>query len=110
MSNDEPGNHDGRSAHHEAGDGLAKTLVDLVRRLRDVQTSAREHGIFIADREPVTCPRCGLLEDVLVDGRLITCRPDSFGRDTGLRFAEDPYDPGSFTCAECGGEAVPDKA
>ncbi|MCB9537547.1 MAG: hypothetical protein H6704_14955 [Myxococcales bacterium] len=109
MSNDEPGNHDGRSAHDEAGDGLAKTIVDLVRRLREVQMSAREHGTFIEDRDLVGCPRCGLLEDVLVDGRLITCRQDSLGRDTGLRFVDDPHDAGSFTCPECGGEAVPDE-
>lgn len=109
MSDDESSKDDASSVPTDAGDNLASTIMDLVERLRDLQAAAREHGIFFADRDLVRCPRCDLLEDVLANGRLITCRQDSLRRDTGLPFVEDPHEPGRFTCPECGGEAVPDE-
>ncbi len=88
---------------------LASRIEGIVKQLGELQDLAREQGIFVADRELVSCPRCDLVEDVLVDGRLITSRAESLGRDTGLRFIEDTEAVDRLTCPECGCEAVPDE-
>jgi rubredoxin len=46
------------------------------------------------------CPKCGLLEDVTIEGELITCVPSAEEQDTGLRFEETS--PGRFRCPACG--------
>lgn len=84
-------------------DGLAERLVPLVRQLKALQDQARALGIFPNDRELLACPHCGLAEDVLADGRLITSY-EIGEADTGLRFIEPESDDGPFTCAGCGGE------
>ena len=52
------------------------------------------------DRELLECPKCGLLEDVLIGGELITYLQDANGQDTGLRF--DELAEGKFSCPACG--------
>lgn len=81
----------------------------MIDQLRDVQAKARALGVFANDRELLSCPECGLVEDVLVTGLLVTCRPGCPGLDTGLRFVESPEVSGRFGCPECGAEAVPDE-
>ena len=110
MSDDKPEKDGADKAADDAAKTLLRSIAGAVERLRDLQDLAREQGIFVADREIVSCPRCGLVEDVLSDGRLITSREHSPGRDAGLRFVEDPEGSGRFTCPECGDEAVPDEA
>lgn len=44
------------------------------------------------------------MEDVLVDGRLVTYHEEGDRDDTGLRFAESVHDDGLFTCPECGSD------
>lgn len=46
------------------------------------------------------CPKCGLLEDVLIGGKLITYHPGAEGEDTGLRFEELAET--KFRCPACG--------
>ncbi len=110
MSDDKPAKDSAEQAAGAASEMLARSIAGVVERLRDLQDLAREQGIFVADRELVSCPRCGLTEDVLADGRLITSRTQSPGQDTGLRFVEDSEGAGRFSCPECGDEAVPDEA
>jgi hypothetical protein len=44
----------------------------LLRQIEHVHGLARETGVFLNDREPLSCNSCGLLEDVDIKGRLIT--------------------------------------
>jgi ribosomal protein S27AE len=73
----------------------------MAGRIAELQKTARRFGIFVDDHELLTCSKCGLMEDVLFDGRLVTCREDG-GDDTGLRFSEHPRAGGRFICPECG--------
>ena len=76
-------------------------LHSLATRLADLQKRAKALGLFANDRELLSCPRCGLEEDVSITGLLITCRAPALGADTGLRFEE--IKAGKFRCPECGG-------
>ena len=79
---------------------LPREIYQLATEIAALQSKARELGLFTNDRELLQCPRCGLKEDVAFDGRLLTCRPDSLGEDTGLRFKELPSN--RFRCPACG--------
>ena len=87
--------------------GVSEELRDLAQKLTDLHEKAREFGLFIDDRELLTCTSCGLMEDVTADGRLIT----HYGEfpnvvDTGLRFNELPDE--RFSCPRCGTEMIAD--
>jgi predicted RNA-binding Zn-ribbon protein involved in translation (DUF1610 family) len=102
----------GRRARHGergAADALASSIEPIISKLEDIKAEARALGIFTGDRELLACPRCGLLEDVLVDGRLITCREESLGEDTGLRFVEAEGTADRFVCPDCGSEVALDR-
>jgi hypothetical protein len=85
-------------------DSFVASVEPFARQLLDVQRQARALGIFVDDRELLTCPKCGLTEDVLSDGRLSTFY-GSPGLDTGLRFVEPTSADGRHTCPRCGCEA-----
>ncbi len=85
-------------------DSLVASLEPLARQLVDIERQARALGIFVDDRELLMCPKCGLTEDVLSGGRLVTFDGSS-GPDTGLRFIEPTSVDGQFTCPRCGGDA-----
>ena len=69
-----------------------------------MQEQARRLGLFPNDRDLLACPNCGLTEDVLASGQLIT-DVDPGQPDTGLRFIEPTTDDGPFVCPACGTEA-----
>lgn len=76
------------------------TLFELCGDVPRLQQQAEALGIFIGMRNLLSCSRCGLQEDVLVDGRLITNQGLSQGTlDSGLRFVELG---GLFVCPQCG--------
>jgi hypothetical protein len=77
------------------------SLAAMAGRIAELQKTARGLGIFVDDRELLACSKCGLMEDVLFDGRLVTCR-EADGTDTALRFAEHPRAEGRFVCPGCG--------
>jgi predicted RNA-binding Zn-ribbon protein involved in translation (DUF1610 family) len=85
-------------------DALVGRVAPLFRQLQAVQEQARRLGLFPNDRDLLACPNCGLTEDVLASGQLITnvdpCQPD-----TGLRFIEPTKDDAPFVCPACGAEA-----
>lgn len=105
MTPSEKGPRRGRRESASA-DVLAASIEPIVSLLVDLQAKTRELGVFTCDRELLACSNCGLLEDVLADGRLITCREDDH-RDTGLRFAEAEETSGIFICPACGSEVMP---
>ena len=76
-------------------------LTALIRQLEQVKAQARRIGIFTNDRELLECPNCGLLEDVMADGLLVTYSRRSRSRkDCGLRFSQ--VDENCFQCPSCG--------
>src|SRR5262249_39710140 len=79
---------------------LAQELRQLAAKVLALQAKARELGLFPDDRELLTWPSCGLMENVAIDGRLFTCRPESLDDDTELRFEE--LSPNRFRCPACG--------
>jgi len=96
-------------------DALVDSIAAIARRLGDLETQASALGIFTDDRDLLTCAKCGLMEDVLIDGRLVTYHEECTSEDTGLRFAESAQGIGRFTCPECGSRvdalaAEPDEA
>ncbi|MBL8744442.1 MAG: hypothetical protein JNK04_25215 [Myxococcales bacterium] len=62
-------------------------------------------SIFVEDRELLTCPACGLAEDVAIDGRLFTFRMPDVGEETGLRFGTS-NECGLFRCPFCDAEVA----
>ena len=85
---------------------IPPNILALAQQLKLLNEQAQELGGFIHDRELLDCPICGLQEDVLISGQLITYdrdQPDS--GDSGLRFSES--DNGGFVCPRCG-TAIPE--
>ena len=78
-------------------------LVGLFRQLQQLQVQAKALGIFTDERNLLTCPNCGLFEDVTCDGFLITSRTLSkVPHDTGMRFRE--IAPDTYCCPSCQSE------
>ena len=77
---------------------IPKDLWKLAEEIVAVKTQMREAGLFAEDRELLECPACGLQEDVLFNGKLVTCR-EIGGADTGLRFTARGE--GEFRCPAC---------
>ena len=76
-------------------------LIALARQLEQVKQQARALGVFTNDRELLECPSCGLLEDVTIEGLLVTYpRSSRDMKDGGLRFSQ--VDDTSFRCPSCG--------
>ena len=84
---------------------LAHEMKSIGRELQRLQLLARQAGLFIDDRELLTCLGCGLQEDVNIDGRLITYfgKPEK-PEDCGMRFAETRD---GFVCPNCSQMAMP---
>jgi hypothetical protein len=73
----------------------------LCEQLQKIHQQAEAAGLFSGDRELLDCTHCGLQEDVLIDGRLVTYQADAAdAADSGLRFAA--ADDGNFVCPRCG--------
>ncbi|MFH1437279.1 MAG: hypothetical protein ABIJ56_16345 [Pseudomonadota bacterium] len=85
---------------------LPPGIEALARHLAKIKKKARKLGIFTNDRELLTCPKCGFLEDVTCDGQLITCKATRLGKDTGLRFTEIIKAAGRLRCPACGSEVT----
>jgi hypothetical protein len=82
-------------------DTLCATIIPLVEQLAAVQKQAKALGLFTNDRELLECPHCGLMEDVAINGLLITYREPDLGQDTGLRFKKVKKQ--TFRCPSCKG-------
>jgi len=66
-------------------DSFIKDILHLATSLKVLEAKARKMGIFLCERELVEC-KCGFVEDVASDGRLITYKKGDKIEDTGLRF------------------------
>ena len=94
-----------RSSEARSRDDQADDLVDriepLVEQLQELKAQAASLGLFTDDRELLNCPGCGLRENVMMGGNLITYFEPNSSSDTGLRFAETEV-VGEFLCPSCG--------
>ena len=83
--------------------------MELAGQLKQVRAQAKQLGTFTDERELLQCSKCGLKEDVDINGFLLTCFDDSLGRDMGLRFKEETET--LFRCPNCGFKvsALPDE-
>ena len=79
---------------------LSDELMELAGQLEQVRAQAKQLGIFTDERELLECSKCGLKEDVDINGFLLTCFDASLGQDTGLRFTEETDT--VFRCPNCG--------
>jgi hypothetical protein len=57
-------------------------------------------GAFDHSRELLSCPACGLFEELSAKGRLLTAESDYPGVDTGLRFRK--VNDTEWECPDCG--------
>jgi hypothetical protein len=94
---------------------IDSTLYQLVLEVQAIHTRAEALGMFIDDRELLTCNQCSLTEDVSFESKLYTyfrpnetniltgeSLPEEFvlSVDTGLRFEQ--ITPAQFRCPSCG--------
>jgi hypothetical protein len=85
-------------------DPLVERFAPLIRQLQAAQDQARRLGLFPNDRDLLSCPNCGLAEDVLV-GRQFVTNVGPGQPDTGLRFIEPTADDSAFLCPAYDAEA-----
>ena len=77
-------------------------LKALAAQLADIRSQVTDQGGFVADRDLHQCPACGLMEDVLYGGKLVTYWQQSAQPvDTGLRFKEVGADQLACPCCGC---------
>lgn len=75
----------------QAAAQLIEKLKPVIEHFQSLRQECIKAGLFMADRQLHTCPSCGLVEDTLVNGVLVTYWPvQDFAPqpDTGLRFVE----------------------
>lgn len=77
-----------------------QSISSLTAKLAAVQEKAKNLGIFTESRDLLKCLKCGLMEDVLCDGRLVTYYNGESIHDTGLRFKHKRGD--IYYCPGCG--------
>jgi hypothetical protein len=76
-------------------------LTTLTRQFAQLKQQTKAIGIFTDDRELLKSPNCGLLEDVMAEGVLVTYPRDSADlKDCGLRFKQ--VGETSLACPACG--------
>ena len=84
-----------------------KELKALAAQMAAIRAEAQAEGGFLHDRELHQCPTCGLMEDVLCSGKLVTYwHQTTEPVDTGFRFKEVGAD--QLACPCCGGVSFAD--
>ena len=79
-----------------------KELKALAAHLAAIRAQVQAEGGFLHDRELHQCPACGLMEDVLCSGKLVTYWHQATEPvDTGLRFKEVGADQLACPCCGC---------
>jgi hypothetical protein len=72
----------------------------LAAHLAELKKQAGEAGLYTPGRVLLECTRCGLLEDVLINGVLITAFASAPSTDTEKRFSQ--VGPQRWRCPNCG--------
>ncbi len=77
-------------------------LRALADQLVLIRAQILAEGGFLHDRDLYQCPTCGLMEDVLCSGKLVTYwHQTTEPVDTGLRFKEVGADVLACPCCGC---------
>ena len=81
---------------------ICKLATELIR----IQKQADEMGLFTDTRELLKCQHCKLMEDITIEGKLITYNEtvileNETQEDSGLRFVVTD-NPSIFLCPLCG--------
>lgn len=88
-----------KKSSSSATDKLAADIGRLIRAYAPIIRKAEALGVFTDARELLECACCGLKENVLISGQLITYRGEDVEKDTGLRFKN--IGKGRFRCPSC---------
>lgn len=81
-------------------------LHEVGARFHELNEMANKHGIFLYDRETVSCPQCGLTEDIAFSGKLFTYYKDDLEfKETGFQFIPLDGNAECFKCPVCNIEA-----
>jgi hypothetical protein len=75
-------------------------LYSMTEAINELNLNLTVLGIFDHSRELLSCPACGLFEELSAKGRLITAESDYPGIDTGLRFVKT--EESEWECPDCG--------
>jgi len=89
---------------------FSKEICRLAESLKEIQEQADKLGMFTDTRELLKCEKCGLMEDVTFDSKLITYiapnnTDNTIPEDSGHRFKATD-DPVLFLCPLCGSSVV----
>lgn len=79
---------------------ISDKLFEATKQLVKVKEEAKALGLFVDDRELLECPKCGLKEDIDINGRLFTVFEKVPNKDTGLRFKKVKSSK-TFRCPNC---------
>ena len=78
----------------------SERLYSFNEAISELNLNLPTPGGFDHSRELLTCPACGMFEDVIDKGILITAEADYPADDTGLRFTKVNED--EWECPDCG--------
>ncbi len=76
-------------------------IYELAAQLQSLRRRATQLGMFVDDRELLSCAKCGLEEDVTIEGLLIVVQPSAPGSDTGFRFSPVGKSKRRYRCPQC---------
>lgn len=77
-------------------------IKECGERFRELNKWADKHGIFLDDREMLSCSQCGLKEDIAFSGKLFTYKKgDPEFKETGLQFVTLDKRDERFKCPNC---------
>lgn len=79
-----------------------KNLNNIMKKIAELNAKAKKFGIFTDNRELAECPKCGLMEDIGIDGRLFTAFKSTPRENAGLEFKESGKKGNRFYCPNCG--------
>jgi hypothetical protein len=88
------------NAPKEAPPKNQERLYSMAEAINELNLKLTALGGFDHSRELLSCPACGMFEDVSAQGKLITAEADYPEDDTGLRFKKLNED--EWECPDCG--------
>lgn len=77
-------------------------LQEIGDQFNELNQIAKQHGLFLNDRELVSCPKCGLTENIAFSGKLFTYyKDDPYFKETGLQFGSLDGNAEYLKCPVC---------
>lgn len=77
-------------------------LREFGDQIRAINEMAKQQGLFLNDRELISCSQCGLTEDIAFSGKLFTYyKDDPDFKETGLQFSSLDGNAKYLKCPVC---------